>query len=325
MIRKRLLTGCLCSILAISLLCTGCSKKDDKKAAPSDTTINTTNDENKPEPAPEAESVIKNDWEIARVSGTAEDFEAYFKLDVKSYKNYNEAAGTLTEISYYSSVILADRQAFVYTPYGYDENATYPVIYLIHGLGCDGTQWTSMSCCRIFDNMIAGGEIQPFVAVFPSVIPADGLTENSFSAENINAFATFPQEWALDLAPYISEHYAVSTSREDTAICGLSMGGMEALDTGFRLLDRFNYIGSFSAAPTLDESLLTTAGSDHTPALVLLCSGDKDSTVQDNPKNYHNSLTANGVDHIWYQHPGQGHSGAVWDLGLLNFLKRIFQ
>ena len=102
------------------------------------------------------------------------------------------------------------------------------------------------------------------------------------------------------------------------------MGGMEALELGFTLQTRFNYIGSFSAAPTLDTSLLRYADENVVPECVLLCSGTNDSTVGDNPLNYHNELTRNGVKHIWYLHPKGTHSTPVWMNGVINFLLRSY-
>lgn len=121
----------------------------------------------------------------------------------------------------------------------------------------------------------------------------------------------------------MQSHYSVSTDRKETALCGLSMGGMEALSLGFSHLDLFDYIGSFSAAPTLDTSLLTTKGSAYIPSLVMLSSGTADNTVGDTPKKYHEVLTQNQVDHIWFQYPRGSHSTEVWQNGLINFVKRI--
>ena len=101
------------------------------------------------------------------------------------------------------------------------------------------------------------------------------------------------------------------------------MGGMEALRLGFTYLDTFDYIGSFSAAPTLELKLLTTENSEYVPELVLVCTGGSDGTVGDNPKIYHETLKKNNVDHIWYVHPKQSHTPSVWNPGLLNFLKRL--
>ena len=56
----------------------------------------------------------------------------------------------------------------------------------------------------------------------------------------------------------------------------------------------------------------------------LLCSGDADSTIGNNPEDYHKRLTENKVDHMWYLYPGGTHEEKVWKNGLVNFLKRSF-
>lgn len=195
---------------------------------------------------------------------------------------------------------------------------------MLHGIGCDGNQWVSMNVGGILDSLYSRKEAAPVIAVFPSIIPPDGLDKKTLSQKNIKAFTDFEAEFSTDLKPYIYKNYAVSKDKKYTAICGLSMGGMEALCTGFTLKGQFNYIGSFSAAPTLNQSLLKIENKKDTPALVMLCSGDADGTVGDNPKNYHLELEKNGVDHIWYQYPSGGHSPEVWKNGLVNFMKRIF-
>lgn len=345
--KSKILAASLALTFSMSFLLTGCGKKETKDNKTTETQTEQSKvdasetDSESSDDAPTTEATTTEtstevtteaatgdtieEWEIAMTSGTENAFTNYFDIDVKPYTSKIDQAGETTTITYHSDVIGADREAYVYTPYGYNSDTNYPVVYLIHGIGCDGGQWVSMGAAKIFDNMIANGEIKPFVAVFPSVIPADGIDPNTLSDTNIKAFSDFVEEFEADLAPYIKENYSISDKREDTALCGLSMGGMEALRLGFSKLDTFNYIGSFSAAPTLEMELLTTEGSDYTPALVLICSGDKDGTVNDNPLNYHKKLAENNVEHIWYQHPGGGHDPNVWKLGLVNFLKRTFQ
>lgn len=261
-------------------------------------------------------------YEEGLFSGTEEDFHKYFEKDSKNYTKRPEEvpAGEVKTIHYDSAVVGAAREAYVYTPPGYQQGTKYPVVYMLHGIGCDGGQWISISIANVLDNMIARQEIKPIVAVFPSVIPKDGINKVTLSQENIEAFTKFKDEFTQDLEPYILSHYSVSEDRKDTGVCGLSMGGMEALELGFSLQNRFNYIGSFSAAPSLDMSVLHYTDVNTIPELVLLCNGTKDSTVGDNPLNYHKELTRNGVKHIWYQYPGGGHSTPVWINGVINFL-----
>lgn len=195
---------------------------------------------------------------------------------------------------------------------------------MLHGIGCDRGQWVSLSLKNILSNMICSGELPPLVAVIPSVIPKEGLNPVGVSPENIAAFTLFEQEFIEDLEPYILKNYPVSSDRKDTGVCGLSMGGMEALHLGFAIKDHFNYIGSFSAAPTLNQELLTLEGWTTVPEMVMLCTGSADGTVSSNPYDYHMKLEQNGVDHIWYLYPGGGHDDRVWKNGLVNFLKRSY-
>lgn len=277
-------------------------------------------------PTPEPEKKTET-WEEAKISGSEEAFQTYFSVNMKEYTKQQEdtVLGEIESITYDSKVVGASREAYVYLPPNYSKDKTYPVLYMIHGIGCDRGQWKSMTLNQILSNMICREEVVPFVAVIPSVIPKNGLNKVTLSEENIQAFTLFEEEFLQDLEPYIFSHYSVSQKMEDTGVCGLSMGGMEALRLGFGLKEHFNYIGSFSAAPTLDTSVLNTDGWSKQPDMVLLCSGSKDFTVDHNPKDYHFELQKNGVDHIWYLYPNGGHTDTVWKNGLVNFLKRSFQ
>ncbi len=265
-------------------------------------------------------------YEESMVSGLEVDYHRYFERNYRDYKKIKEGVprGEIVEVNYESTVVGATREAYVYTPPGYQEDKEYPVVYLLHGLGCDDGQWYGMSIEIILNNMIYNKEIEPVVAVIPSIVPKDGLNSNSFSPDNINAFTVFTEEFTKDLEPFILNNYSVSKDRKNTGVCGLSMGGMKALDLGFSLLDRFNYIGSFSAAPGLDLTKLRCEDENLVPEVVLVCNGSKDSTVGDNPLNYHNELTKNGVKHIWYIHPKGTHSDPVWINGVINFMQRSY-
>ncbi len=261
-------------------------------------------------------------WPEGMKSGLVDDFNNYFKLDMTEYdRKKGTKLGTMNTISYYSEVIGADRECFVFLPPEYDESKEYPVIYMIHGLGCTGGQWVNMNIRSSFSAMIGRGEVKPFIAVIPSVVPKDGLSQNTYSSENIGAFTGFIEEFSKDLEPYIKKNYSISEKPEDTGVCGLSMGGMEALSLGFSLKNHFNFIGSFSAAPTLDTSCLNIKNWDFAPEVVMVCTGDKDETVGDNPYNYHMTLKENGVEHIWYLYPGGTHSDPVWKNAAINFVR----
>src|SRR6478609_11461262 len=49
--------------------------------------------------------------------------------------------GTLTMIEYDSKTVGTRRKMNVYTPPGYTPSKKYPVLYLLHGIGGDETEW----------------------------------------------------------------------------------------------------------------------------------------------------------------------------------------
>ncbi len=235
--------------------------------------------------------------------------------------------GEKISIEYYSSTVKKNRKANVILPEGYDKNQKYPVMYLLHGIGGNENEWFQGKPQEIIGNLIANGEVVPFITVIPNVRARENDYDISdmFEPGNINAFHNFINDLRDDLMPYIQKNFSVYTERKNTGICGLSMGGMESLSIGFQMLSTFGYIGAFSPAPTLDISLLTLKGSENIPYLVFICNGDNDQAIQRAPYVYHDELVQNGVEHIWYEVPGGVHDFNVWNDGLYNFVKKIFK
>jgi enterochelin esterase family protein len=66
--------------------------------------------------------------------------------------------------------------------------------------------------------------------------------------ENLTGYTKILLEEVL---PEVERTYNVSKDRNQRAIAGLSMGGIEALLTGLNHLDKFAWIGSFSGALTM--------------------------------------------------------------------------
>ncbi len=143
----------------------------------------------------------------------------------------------------------------VYLPAGYDENdkdTRYNVFHLLHGVGGNRYEWLHGSgnanenfvICNIFDNLIASGDIDPLIIVFPEGRSAYDWTDCSFNATktNVLGFYYFDYELRYDLIPFIESEYNTYANIKDTssegigynrmhrAIGGLSMGGMQALN-----------------------------------------------------------------------------------------------
>ena len=74
--------------------------------------------------------------------------------------------GKLEMISYDSKTVGTRRKMNVYTPPGYSSDKKYPVLYLLHGIGGDETEWARYAQPEILlDNLIAEGKARPMIIV----------------------------------------------------------------------------------------------------------------------------------------------------------------
>src|SRR5688500_3121782 len=69
------------------------------------------------------------------------------------------AHGKLEMIEYDSKTVGTRRKMLVYTPPNYSSSRKYPVLYLLHGIGGDETEWQRFTQPEnILDNLIADGK-----------------------------------------------------------------------------------------------------------------------------------------------------------------------
>src|SRR5262245_22543346 len=158
--------------------------------------------------------------------------------------------GRLEMISYESKSVGTTRKMQVYTPPGYSKDKKYPVLYLLHGIGGDETEWQRFAKPNVLlDNLLAEGKVTPMIVVMPN-----GRAQKNDRAEgdvfrSAPAFAAFEQDLLKAVIPTIEARYAVQADREHRALAGLSMGGGQSLNFGLAHLDTFAWVGAFSAAP----------------------------------------------------------------------------
>ena len=155
------------------------------------------------------------------------------------------AHGAIAEVTYKSSTLGRDRRMHIYTPPGYENGRDrYPVFYLLHGAGDNDDSWSTVGRAGfILDNLIATAKARPMVVVMPA-----GHTSRT-QANVIGRSATdeFVADFVADVMPYVEKRYRVLTDRANTAIAGLSMGGLQTLEVAIPRLERFAYIGVYSS------------------------------------------------------------------------------
>ncbi|WFR61231.1 alpha/beta hydrolase-fold protein [Paenibacillus amylolyticus] len=171
------------------------------------------------------------------------------------YDQYREniPRGAMETVEYTSRTVGNSRKAMVYTPPEFSSTTKYPVLFLLHGIGGDESEWhTHGSPQIILDNLYNDNLLEPMIVVFPNgrAMLNDRAEGDLFEPEKIKAFERFEFDLLHDLIPHMESNYPVYTSRDKRAIAGLSMGGGQSLNIGLSNLDHFAWIGAFSAART---------------------------------------------------------------------------
>ncbi|MCC9603666.1 esterase family protein [Stieleria sp. JC731] len=235
--------------------------------------------------------------------------------------------GRLEMISYDSKTVGTTRKMNVYTPPGYSSENTYPVLYLLHGIGGDETEWERFaSPNELMDNLIADEKAVPMIIVMPN-----GRAQKNDRAEgnimaSAPAFAVFERDLLDDVIPAIESRYSVKADREHRAIAGLSMGGGQSLNFGLSNLDQFAWIGGFSSAPNAKSPKELIPDVDQAKKqlkLMYLSCGDKDGLIRISQR-MQRFLADNDIPHHWNV-DSHGHDPTHWRNNLFHFAQLVFQ
>jgi enterochelin esterase-like enzyme len=277
--------------------------------------------------------------------------------------------GTVAQVWYPSPMLKLTRRLYVYTPPGYETGkARYPVFYLLHGGGGDEGDWTNLGRApEIFDNLIAQGKAQPMIVVMtnenynqiasPEVgVPAQQLAQPGNPMQG-PAMLTFPKSIVTDLIPFVDKAFRTLPNRENRAIAGLSMGGGMTLLAAFNHLDKFAWVGTFSAGlppipgvgvpidppppyaaslrgpdinNTINKEKLAAllpqldASANAKLRLYYIGIGSEDGLITAH-NAYKELLQEKGVHAVIVETHGYGHEWAFWRIALHDFAPRLFQ
>jgi enterochelin esterase-like enzyme len=230
-------------------------------------------------------------------------------------------------IEYDSKTVGTRRKMQVYTPPGYSADKKYPVLYLLHGIGGDETEWERFAKPDLLlDNLLAEGKAVPMILVMPN-----GRAQKNDRAEgdvfaSAPAFAAFEQDLLQDVIPAIESRYSVQADREHRALAGLSMGGGQSLNFGLAHLDTFAWVGGFSSAPNTHppaQLVPDPAAAKEKLKLLWVSCGSKDGLLRIS-QGVHAYLKEKDVPHIWNV-DGHAHDATEWRNNLYYFLQRVFR
>lgn len=260
------------------------------------------------------------------------------------YAVNNVPHGTLAKIWYNSPVLKLNRRMYVYTPAGYEDGKDeYPVFYLLHGGGGDEDAWTTLGrACQIMDNLIAQGKTKPMIVVMTNGNPLQAAAPGEAPArpataagENMAAMGQglFEESLVKDVIPYIESHYRVIANKDNRALAGLSMGGMQTLNLTGKYPALFGYIGVMSMG-LVDRTAMGLQPDNEQDAKLeaLKNSGYRlywigcgvDDFLYDSVINLRNTLDKTGFKYTYRESTG-GHTWANWRIYLSEFAPLLFK
>lgn len=234
--------------------------------------------------------------------------------------------GKMEMIEYDSKSVGTRRKMQVYTPPGYAADRRYPVLYLLHGIGGDETEWARFASPNVLlDNLIADGKAVPMIVVMPN-----GRAQKNDRAEgnvfaSAPAFAAFERDLLEDVIPAIESRYHTATDREQRALAGLSMGGGQSLNFGLAHIDRFGWVGGFSSAPNTKPpaALVPDPAALKPLKLLWLSCGSKDGLINISQR-VHALLKEKEIPHVWHV-TEHAHDAAEWKQALYHFVQKLFR
>jgi enterochelin esterase family protein len=223
------------------------------------------------------------------------------------------------------------RRLTIYTPPGFDASGRtrYPTLYLLHGANADEAAWTKLGRVNlILDNLLAEKKIKPFIVVMPFGYGASPNTE-PFRGGFEGITATFSKDLLEDVIPYVEDRFPVCRDRDQRALSGLSMGGVESLTIGLNHLVTFSYVAGFSAAIrpvdfSRDFGAFAANSKVANQELHLLWLGvGRQDGLFDATDNFSKFLDAAHIKHTYITSEGR-HSWIVWRQYLRDFAPLLF-
>ncbi len=138
---------------------------------------------------------------------------------------------------------ISQRDYTLYLPPGYDADKAekYPVLYLLHGGGCEDTQWvTDGRLPEVADSLINNHIVPKMVIVCPEA------NKNKMIWFNDPNW-TYEDFFFNEFVPYIESHYRVLTDKSNRSLAGFSMGGGGSVVYGVHHPEKFNMVYAMSS------------------------------------------------------------------------------
>jgi enterochelin esterase-like enzyme len=257
---------------------------------------------------------------------------------VDFYDNKQVPHGQIRSVWYKAQSNGDNRQAYVYTPPGYDKDPPqrYPVLYLQHGAWEDRRAWAHQGRANfILDNLITEGKAKPMIIVMEDggiaaiSRPAPSSRPTGSGGPRLNM--PFVSQIVNDVIPMADSTFRTIPDREHRAMAGLSLGGTQTYQITQANLDKFAYIGVFSAPfgfPGMQTGynglLQKPEEFDRQVNVLFISMGSKENPGSG--RTPAEQLKAAGIQHVvYYEAPGTAHEFQTWRKSLHEFAPLLFQ
>jgi len=240
--------------------------------------------------------------------------------------------GTIKKETYFSKKAGKNKPYNILLPADYDESKQYPVLYVLHGFFENEDRMITrgngvMYTRQIVGNAIASGEAKDMIVVCPFIFTSPTMNDATGfgDAGSVQGYNNFVDDIVDSLMPHIEEKYSVATGRDNTAVTGFSMGGMESLMIGMKYGSKFGYVGAICPAPGGSGAFKWNDPSEQ-PYLLMITGGTQDDVVGlTTPEGYHNNFNKNGVPHVWHVVQNGHHGDDSIHSHLYCFVRGVFQ
>lgn len=133
----------------------------------------------------------------------------------------------------------------------YKTRQSYPVVYLLHGLGDNESSWLEYGrISQYADKAVADGEIKPMIFVMPEAF-------RTYYVNDYKGSFLYQDMFIKEFVPYIDSLFRTIADRQYRALMGYSMGGFGALNLHLKHSNVFGTAVPLSISVRTDEQYMT--------------------------------------------------------------------
>ncbi len=133
----------------------------------------------------------------------------------------------------------------------YDTKQSFPVVYLLHGLGDNESSWLEYGqISQYADKAVSDGDIKPMIFVMPEAF-------RTYYVNDYSGSFLYQDMFVKEFVPYIDSLFRTKPDRQHRALMGYSMGGFGALNLHLKHSDIFGTSVPLSISVRTDEQYMT--------------------------------------------------------------------